>query len=235
MIWIAGADGCKKGWFRISMEIRTAQLRFDCLENAEELLTRSPTPIILGLDMPIGLSSLKPRVCDKKARECLDPAKKSSVFPAPIRPILLEKEYTEACTISKKISDRKISKQTFYLLPKIRQVDSLLQKTKKYRDKIIEVHPEVSFWAWAKKKHLKYNKKTPEGRLERLKLINDYFGNASFKNARNCFQKQEVADDDILDAFATLWTAYRWQKKQAKNLPEIPEIDQTGLPMRIVF
>jgi predicted RNase H-like nuclease len=44
-----------------------------------------------------------------------------------------------------------------------------------------------------------------------------------------------VADDDILDAFAALWTAERITSGVAVTLPENKPLDSTGLPMRIVY
>ena len=40
---------------------------------------------------------------------------------------------------------------------------------------------------------------------------------------------------DILDAFAALWTAERIAAGRARTLPEQPPMDDTGLPMRIVY
>jgi hypothetical protein len=44
----------------------------------------------------------------------------------------------------------------------------------------------------------------------------------------------EVADDDILDAFAALWTAERIAPGEAVTLPEVPPRDRHGLPMEMV-
>ena len=44
MTWIAGADGCRKGWFRASLQIGTSVVRFDIVETARELLAVEPRP-----------------------------------------------------------------------------------------------------------------------------------------------------------------------------------------------
>ncbi|MEE2698168.1 MAG: DUF429 domain-containing protein [Pseudomonadota bacterium] len=239
MVWIAGADGCKKGWFRVSLKIDTFEFRYDCVERAWDLLESAPYPEVLGLDIPIGLEENKARECDKEARKCLGRPRSSSVFPSPIRPTLVTESYDEACRKSKKYLGKKIPIQTYCLFPKIREVDGLLQKNKMLLDKVIEVHPEVSFWKWANKP-MEYNKKTREGKEERLKLVNDTFKTDVFGNARKELKKrgllkQDVADDDILDAFATLWTARRWKEGKALYLPKARVTDKAGLPMQIVF
>ena len=48
-------------------------------------------------------------------------------------------------------------------------------------------------------------------------------------------RKKDLADDDILDAIATLWTAHRIEAGTSESLPTSPPHDATGLPMRIVF
>ena len=53
--------------------------------------------------------------------------------------------------------------------------------------------------------------------------------------ARADYLKKDVADDDILDAFAALWTATRIFEGRARSLPERPPIDAAGLLMRILY
>ncbi|MFL5635521.1 MAG: DUF429 domain-containing protein, partial [Gemmatimonadaceae bacterium] len=45
----------------------------------------------------------------------------------------------------------------------------------------------------------------------------------------------DAADDDILDAFAALWTAERVARGAAITLPHAdPPMDSVGLPMRML-
>ena len=127
MAWIAGADGCKKGWFRVSLETDTCAFRYDCVERARDLLDFDPYPEVLGLDIPIGLEEKKARECDKEARKCLGWPRRNSVFPSPIRPALVAKSYDEACRKSKEQSGKTITLQTWGLFPKIVEVDELLK------------------------------------------------------------------------------------------------------------
>ena len=78
-------------------------------------------------------------------------------------------------------------------------------------------------------------KKSPEGRAQRLALAEGWLGAGLLAGARGHHPKARLADDDILDAMATLWTAKRIADGTARSLPEDPPLDATGLPMRIVY
>tara|TARA_B100000686_G_C16525523_1_gene829538 strand:+ start:191 stop:910 length:720 start_codon:yes stop_codon:yes gene_type:complete len=239
MVWIAGADGCKAGWFRVSLETQSRDLQYLCAKNVRDLFQYKPHPSLLGLDIPIGLPEKGNRKCDLGARALLHTNRKSSVFPAPIRAALNARTYEEACGITKQKSGKKISKQTFFLFPKIKEVDQFLQQKKGYRKDIIEVHPEVSFWKWAGRT-MEFSKKKKSGKEERLHLISKQFGSEALERARAAlnkekFRKKDVADDDILDAYAALWTAERCFQGIADVVPEHGEEDPTSLPMQIVY
>ena len=55
--------------------------------------------------------------------------------------------------------------------------------------------------AW-KGEPMSHPKRKKPGRHERLELVVDHFGNEPFQSARQLYYKEDVADDDILDAFA---------------------------------
>ena len=48
MAWIAGADGCRSGWFRASYETETGALSFDAVRCASDLITRPASPYAYG-------------------------------------------------------------------------------------------------------------------------------------------------------------------------------------------
>ncbi len=102
------------------------------------------------------------------------------------------------------------------------------------RKLIREVHPEVCFWAWANGRPMEFSKKEQEGKEERLRLAEAWLGPQILSRARETMLRK-VADDDILDAIAALWTATRVAEGKAKTLPEHPPADTTGLPMQIVY
>ena len=233
MVWVAGADGCKAGWFRACQEVKTGALRFDVVRRAAELLDRPPCPAVLALDIPIGLPEAGPRACDQLARRRLGP-RRSSVFPAPIRPALQAKDRQAASQITLSRDGRKVGAQAWALTAKIREVDALLQARPADRMRVRESHPEVSFWSLAGGRPMAAAKKTPEGTAERHALITAWLDPESLSAARGRHSKSALADDDILDACALLWTAHRILRGEAERLPARPPRDATGLAMEIV-
>ncbi len=234
MVWVAGADGCKRGWFRASRETRTGELRFDVHEEASDLLRAAPSPRVLGLDIPIGLPAQGRRACDEAARGVLGP-RRSSVFDAPIRAALRAATREDASHITETCDGRRVSTQAWGLYPKIRSVDTLLTVSSEARARIREVHPEVCFWAWNARQPMPASKKTRAGSQRRRQLVESWLGAGVVARARKLHGKREVADDDILDALAALWTATRIVAGEARTLPQAPPLDSTGLRMEIVF
>jgi predicted RNase H-like nuclease len=235
MSWLAGVDGCPKGWFRICRETRSGRLRFEVFERAESLIEAPPNPRIVGLDIPIGLPASGPRACDRAARSLLGP-RRSSVFPAPIRPVLGARSRAEADRIGRRVDGRGVSAQAFNLFAKIAAVDELLAASLAARRALVEVHPELSFRAWNDARPMAFAKKHRQGRAERLALAEAWLGPALIERARGDVAKRDLADDDILDAVAALWTAHRIATGRAETLPAEPDpLDAEGRPMRIVY
>lgn len=235
MTWIAGADGCRKGWFRVSLELATFAVRFDLVETARDLLARVPRPTVLGIDIPIGLSDAGPRECDRLARKLLGRPRASSVFPAPIRPALAASSRLEASAVTKAADGRGIAAQAWGIYAKVREVDEWMRADADAREIVHEVHPEVSFAAWSGTGPIAASKKSAEGRAIRLALAEAWLGPGVLDRARGDHLKKDLADDDILDAIATLWTAARIASGNAVPLPADPPTDAAGLPMRIVY
>lgn len=78
-------------------------------------------------------------------------------------------------------------------------------------------------------------KKKKAGREERLQLAESWLGKGIVETARGEQLKKHLADDDILDSIAGLWTASRIVVGRHETLPNQPEVDEMGLPMRIVY
>lgn len=234
MVWVAGADGCKRGWFRAARETGSGELHFEVFREAHALLRAAPSPRFLALDIPIGLPASGRRDCDVAARGVLKPLRTSSVFPAPVRPALHAETRLEACTITKACDGRLVGTQAFALYKKIREVDALLEKSGEARARVREIHPEVCFWAWNGEAAMRASKKTPAGLRQRKALVQKWLGADALASARKR-AGPGVADDDILDAIAALWTATRIAEGRARTLPAVPPVDPTGLRMEIVY
>ena len=154
--WIAGVDGCKKGWavgYAPGHDLK--RHRFITLPDFESILVFKPCLSIIMVDIPIGLTEGKPRQCDMEARDILEWPRRNSVFPAPIRPALKARDYQEAHRLTKEHHPRAkgISRQSFGIFAKVKEVDDLM--TPALQDRVIETHPEVIFWALNNKKAMK--------------------------------------------------------------------------------
>ncbi|MDW8326044.1 MAG: DUF429 domain-containing protein [Anaerolineales bacterium] len=231
MTYVVGVDGCRGGWVVIGRDPATGCLTAQVCAHACELRTLKPLPEVIAIDIPIGLPARGARECDRAARRLLGRGRGSSVFAAPARPMLAARDYGEACRLGQHINGRKLSKQTFNLFPKIREVDVLVRG--KPFAQIREVHPEVCFYFLNGERPLTPSKKTPAGQAARRKLLKAHFGPAV--DAVLARQRElRVQADDLLDALAALWTAERIAHGQALTLPTEPPHDEHGLRMEIV-
>lgn len=186
-------------------------------------------PWLVSIDMPIGLSEAGPRRCDQEARRFLGHPRGTSVFPAPIRPMLPAPDYGEACAIGRASDGRALSRQAWNLLPRIRQLDDLLQRRIPWRQRIGEAHPEVIFQLWAGQP-LAEGKRQLGGRHQRRELIEARWpGVVAAATAQ--LPRGGWAADDLLDALACLRAAERRATGIALELGGDP--DRTGLAMAI--
>ncbi|MCP3993465.1 MAG: DUF429 domain-containing protein [bacterium] len=231
---IAGVDGCKGGWICIVESTVAGEIE-SRVETTASLLALAAELEVLAIDIPIGLPDSGSRACDIEARKLLGRPRGSSVFPAPVRPALHAESRSEASKITARIDGRRVGVQAWNIMPKIKEVDWELQRAPHLRSGIREVHPEVSFRAWNNSTSMRASKKRSAGRRERRQLVDRVFGPSAYETIRGQYLVKEAAHDDILDAFAALWTARRLVKGEAVSLPGDIQRDSTGLRMEIVY
>ena len=77
-------------------------------------------------------------------------------------------------------------------------------------------------------------KRSDEGARGRAALIERVWPGAIERCSRDLAKVGGWQDDDLIDAFAALWTAQRIVQGTAIQVPEIPEVDSAGLPMRMM-
>ena len=159
---------------------------------------------VIAVDMPIGLPASGRRACDTAARVALGP-RRSSVFPVPTRTALAATSFAEVTGLSI---------QAWNLVPKIREVDAC------WVPRVIECSPELSF-AVAAGAPMVHNKRTPEGRAERLAILGDVVTTA-----------RGAATHDVLDAHACLLTARRVTMGTALMFGDDAR-DERGRPMLV--
>jgi predicted RNase H-like nuclease len=239
MTWVAGVDGCKKGWFLVFREVEIGTIQHRRIDSLSEVFRQPEDPIVIAVDIPIGLLAhgrKGGRECDKKAREVLRKPRSNSIFSAPVRSALNYFDYPSALRANRASSLERvgISQQCFALFPKIREADKLVTPT--VQERIWEVHPELCFFALNQCKPMKYSKKHRGGLglHERRKLLCQE-GFSSVINDATAYPRSEVAENDILDACVSCWTAERIHQGIAKCLPENPSKDKRGIRMEMRF
>ena len=230
-----GIDACKGGWFYVALK-PSGKVECGVCEMVADLVRKAEETDRLFIDIPIGLPhGREERACDRKAREKLGSPRGCSVFRTPVRKALSATCYDEAKRFSREETCKAVTKQTFAIMPKIKEVDDLLRRCEKARRIVSEVHPEICFWSLAGESPMCHSKKKREGRRERLEVLKSVFPSAcaEFERIRKCYPCSKVAPDDILDAMAAAVTA-RADQRDLRTLPS-PEADCLGLSMKMVY
>ena len=235
MAFIVGVDGCRGGWLCISQDLNDRRINSRVYPSVRELISQEPQALIIAVDIPIGLTDSGPRECDKLARRLLGEPRRRSVFPAPIRLALNARNRKEADSITRSVDGRGVSAQAYAFYPKILDVDQVLREDPELQRMVREVHSELCFMAWNAGNVLSPAKKTPHGKAARTTLVKLHFGGDAFRIVREKHLPGIVADDDINDAFAALWTAERIHNWRAAVIPYPPETDSVGLRMEMWF
>lgn len=228
---VGGIDGCRAGWVLATAptDERQPALSVIVIPDLEPVVAAlaSGHMVAAGIDIPIGLAPSGPRACDREARRMLGP-RRSSVFPAPAREVLGAASYEEACAISRRVGGRAISRQLYNIVPKIREVDGVMARPGSRALHLFEMCPELSFTLMTGSP-MPHNKKTPEGRAERMEALRHAFGDVSSLVEP---PPSGATRDDVLDALAGAWTARRHVADLALLLGD--EVDETGLRMQVV-
>lgn len=228
---VGGADGCRAGWILVERE-GTGELRARVCNSVSALRDSSRDFAVLAVDIPIGLMDDGPRECDVLARRLLT-QRGSSVFPAPVRSVLEAVSYADACERSMAACGKRLSRQTWALVARIKDMDTAVRTDTAFRSIVYEIHPELSFYFWNLSVPLSSSKRTGLGFVERLKLSENHYGSA-FTRLRGEVSTRDVADDDLLDAIAALWTAERIAQGSASRVPDHDAFDTFGIPMQML-
>jgi predicted RNase H-like nuclease len=219
---VLGVDGWRGAWVGAVLEGRSVTLL--ALPDAAAVLA-VPGVEVVGIDMPVGLSDDGRRRCDADARRLLGRAG-SSVFPAPLRPVLAATDYADACRISREASGRALSVQAWNLVPSIRSLDDALGRPPD--DRVVEVHPELAFRALDPR--VADPKATARGLAQRIRALEPVMNVLDALSAAPA----RVPAVDALDACAAAWSA----RRLADGLGECVgdgATDRRGRPMRICW
>ncbi len=190
------------------------------------------------IDVPIGLTSdgSGVRKCEPEARKRLG-KKGSSIFSPPMREALYAESYLEAKSINFKFCGKKISKQSWNIIPQIKDVDRILSRNPALQTNLRESHPELCFCMLNSRAPIFENKKTTRGRALRLAILEKLTANARayFTKNKDLFLRKDAGEDDIVDAMILAYVAAFGAQNGFSSIPEKPEYDSCGLRMEMVF
>lgn len=193
---------------------------------------------VIAVDMPIGLPERTlagGRGPERLVRRHLG-ERQSSVFTLPSRAAVHAIDYREACAIALATSEppRKVSKQAFFLFPKIREIDALMRADPTLADRVFEVHPELAFWRINGETAMALPKKVKSivqgsGLAERRAVLIAQGYPAAFLDT----VPRGAAADDLLDAAVNALVARRLYAGTARPFPDPPLRDAFGLRVAI--
>lgn len=233
---VVGVDGCRAGWFAVVLEGEAWQTHLYATILALWRAQQDAARILI--DIPIGLPERRERACDGAARQVLG-VRRSSVFSVPVREAVYAPTYAQANAVNEQAVGKKLSKQSWNITPKIREVDLLLFSEHPAREVLYETHPEVLFWALNGGQPMAHAKRRRVdlrfvGLNERLALLQAYFPQASalYEDALRRYPRRQLGRDDVVDALAAAVAA---RMTPHATLPPQPERDVHDLPMQIVY
>ena len=224
---VLGVDACPAGW--VGVAVRDGYDGAYVAARIDELVAAAHDDgalAVVGVDMPIGLPDAGVREADLLARTMIG-TRRASVFATPVRAALAYEEYAEALRVNQERSGAGISRQAFGLRGKLLEVDAWVRGTDQ---RVVEVHPEVSFAALAGAP-LTAGKKTWSGMVHRRDLL----ATAGIVLPADLGPAGAAGVDDVLDAAAAAWSADRVATGQARCLPQIPQTFSDLLPAAIWY
>lgn len=231
---IAGLDGCPGGWIAVVAPLHApAEASIAVHADFMAFLAASPALAAIAVDMPIGLPERiegPGRPAEQAVRHRLG-ERQSSVFSIPVRAAVEAADYRAACAaaLAGSTPPRKVSKQSFNIFPRIREVDAVLRADAGLAARVVETHPEVIFRRIAGAPLL-HPKKTTAGAEERRALLVREGLPPALLGAK---PPPGAALNDMLDAFACLLTARRFALGRARPNPDPFPRDAHGLPIAI--
>ena len=217
---VLGVDGWRGQWVGARLDGRRVTLTV--LPDAVAVLAE-PGVDVIAIDMPIGLSDDGPRACDVAARTLMGRAG-SSVFPAPLRPVLACTTYEQACAVSRAASGKALSVQAWNLVPAIRSLDAALGDPPDPR--VHEAFPELAFRTLDDR--VASPKASARGLAERIRALEPVI------DVLDALAEAPpgVPVVDCLDACAVAWSARRIADGSASSVGGDGR-DARGRPMRI--
>jgi predicted RNase H-like nuclease len=233
MTLVLGVDGCRSGWCVVAIEVDGPEAHLHPAQVFHSFVEAMALPAeVICVDIPIGLLD-RPgqRACDVEARRLLGPSRSSSVFPPPSRRSLRFDDYSAASDANHQLTGRWLTRQSFNIAPKVREVDEAMKPETQQR--VREAHPELCFQALKDGTAMRFNKRTGIGREERWRVLRAVVPGLR-ENLRLPEEIQGSCQvDDYIDALVCGWTAVRVVRGEARRIPAESEKDERGLRMEM--
>lgn len=223
-----GIDGTRDGWIAVVLD-DDAVAEVVCAHELAGLLD-DVGDVPTGIDIPIGLLDAPRRAADVAARSLLGRAA-ASVFAAPCRAVVDAfragdlSDHAAATALSRRVTGMGISRQTWNIVPKIAEVDALVDGGATPH----EVHPELAFRLCAGRPLA--GKRSWNGLMARLELLRG-LGVIPPSRIDGCGDR--VAPDDVVDAAVVAWTVAGLHRAAGLDShPPVPQEFDRGRPVAI--
>src|SRR5215470_16625253 len=108
---VVGVDGCPAGWVSFHLDLQSRRTCVNVFARFNELISITPQPRLIAIDIPIGIPTRGARACDVAARKLLGKPRSNSVFPAPVRATFAAETYQDACALSLQAQGKSLSRQ----------------------------------------------------------------------------------------------------------------------------
>lgn len=230
-----GIDGCKNGW--LAVNITPDGFEVDTFNNIEEICAKFREFDCMIIDMPIGLPESDEDVRpDADARKLLS-HRSSCIFNTPCRQSVFAGNYPEANEINRAHLGKGLSRQSFAIINKIREIDDFIKLTPEYVNKIMESHPEICFAMLSPtKRPINEAKNTAEGKNIRISILQRHYDKTTdfIVHVRNNPKLRKI-EVDCIDALCLAITGMLGMESGFKYIPEKPSNDRRGLRMQMVY
>lgn len=128
-----GVDGCKYGY--VAVNITDNDFDINVFKNIEEICAKYSDSNTILIDMPIGLPEntydIRP---ETEGRKILS-SRSSCIFTVPCRQAVYEDDYCKANEINRDVLGKGLSKQSFSICSKIKEIDEFLNNAPEYKNR----------------------------------------------------------------------------------------------------
>ena len=229
-----GIDGCKGKWLLVCLSDTVYDVHL--YDTIQEIGDRYQTADIILIDMPIGLPEslldVRPEALLRKQLK----GRASTVFNVPCRQAVKQTDYESASSTNYRILGKKLSRQSFGILPKIREIDDYLEDSPHWKNRLLECHPEYCFALLNHGMPISFNKKTPDGRRARIDLLvkNDPQTIPLITLFRKKYPRYQGRIDDLLDAMVLAVIGTAGLRLGFHTLPPNATEDSRSIRMQIL-